>query len=73
MGGVTMESQFLGFHGSTFQFVLQTLGIGAGENDFVGIANVGAFANDNVSERVDLCGVHCLGSFLVKCEMGEKF
>jgi hypothetical protein len=50
MGGVTMEGQFLRFHGLTFQFVLKTLGIGAGKNDFVGIAYIGAFANDNVSE-----------------------
>jgi hypothetical protein len=50
MGGVTMESKLLGFHGLTFQFVLQTLGIGAGKNDFVGITDGIPFANDNVSE-----------------------
>ena len=58
-----MESQFLGFHGLTLQFELQTLGIGAGENDFVGIADGIPFANDNVSECVNLCGVHGSGSF----------
>ena len=57
-----MESQFLGFHGLTFQFELQAFGIGAGKYDPVGIANSIPFANNNVSERVDLCGVHCLGS-----------
>jgi len=65
MGGVTMESQFLRFHGLTFQFELQTFGISAGKNDFVGIADGIPFAYDNVSELVNLCGVHCLGSFLV--------
>jgi len=62
VGGVTMESQFLRFHGLTFEFELKTLGVGAGENDFVGIADGIPFAYDNVSELVNLCGVHGLGS-----------
>ena len=73
MAAVTMENKLLGFHGLTFQFVLQAFGVGAGENDFVGIADGIPFADDNVSELVNLCGVHCSGSFLVKSEMGEKF
>jgi hypothetical protein len=50
MGGVTMESQFLGFHGLTFQFELQAFGICAGKNDFVGIANGIPFANYYISK-----------------------
>jgi hypothetical protein len=58
-----MEGQFLGFHGLTFEFELKTLGIGAGKNNAVGIADGIPFAYDNVSKLVNLCGVHGSGSF----------
>jgi hypothetical protein len=45
-----VENKLLGFHGLTFQFELQTLGIGAGKNDAVGITNGIPFANNNVPE-----------------------
>jgi hypothetical protein len=58
-----MENKLLRFHGLTFQFELKTLGIGAGENDFVGIAHVGALADYDIAKSVNLCGVHGSGSF----------
>ena len=39
-------------------FDFQTLGIRAGVDDLVRIANVSTLANDDVAVSINLCGVH---------------